>query len=1222
MSKFFLQIYYLFQRNRIAGFVILISILSLLIVFASKMKFEEDITKMIPSNEKSDLVNKVIKNVKFSDKIIVNISLQEGDENDLVNYADSLTIALQNKCSEYIKNIQGKIEDDQILKTYDFVYNHLPFFLNQDDYKQIEKRINTDSISAIINNNYKALISPSGFISKQSIRRDPLGITFTGLNKMKELQAGNDFVLFNNYLVTKDKRNLLLFITPTLSSDETAENTIFIQKLDSVIEQSNIKHEGKVRAEYFGAVAVAVANATQIKRDIQITVTIAIAVLFLLLIYFYRRVQVPVILFLPAVFGGLLALTCLYFIKGKISGISLGIGAVLLGITVDYSLHILTHYKKNNSVQMLFKDIATPTVISSVTTAVAFLCLLFLKSEALRDLGIFASISVVGACFFALIIIPQLYRPSKSDVIERKTFIDKISEYNYDKSKLAIGLCAIVLLVSLFTFKKVHFESDISKMNFQTEKLYAAQTNLDSLTNLSSKSIYLVSYGENINNALATNNNLHKELQEKKNANSIISFSSLSNIVLSEAEQKNKIAQWNEFWTPAKKALVKEMLVEEGAKIGFKENTYTNFYSLLEQPFFTIQPEEYQNLNSLLIDEYISKKDGLVTITSMIKVHEEDVEKVVDEFSDKQHIVVIDRQHLKETFLGGLKHDFNWLVWLSLLAILIILFIFFKSIELTIITITPILLSWLSTLGIMGVFDIKFNIFNVIISTFIFGLGIDYSIFVTKGMLKEYTYGIKELSTYKAAIVLSAITTILGVGVLVFAKHPALQSISILSIIGIVSAVIVSFTIQPLLFKIFFINRQKKGRSPWRLYNLILSVIAFSYYAIGSLLLSVTGALLIPIIPVSKKIKMHWFHKVMSGFFASLVYMMANVKKKVINPNNESFKKPAIIIANHSSFLDTLSIGMLSPKFIFLVNDWVHKSPIFGKAVRMAGFYPVSEGLDNGVSHLEKKIKQGYSLVVFPEGTRSETAKIKRFHKGAFFLAEKFNLDILPVLIHGNSDTMPKNDFMLKDGHMVIKYLNRISPYDSKYGENYTERTKKISAFFKAEFLKLREELETENYFKDKLLYNYIYKGAAYNRVKKDFKLNKERYKFISEQISQTAYVGIFDSDYGQLGYLLSYWSEGRKIICYDGDHEKNEIASNAYASRKYQIMFSNNQEEFYKKEINVLIMLSNELSVGLTGDISDTVKQIIICDQNVSVDKLEGFNVVSSQNGISILRK
>ena len=112
----------------------------------------------------------------------------------------------------------------------------------------------------------------------------------------------------------------------------------------------------------------------------------------------------------------------------------------------------------------------------------------------------------------------------------------------------------------------------------------------------------------------------------------------------------------------------------------------------------------------------------------------------------------------------------------------------------------------------------------------------------------------------------------------------------------------------------------------------------------------------------------------------SVLYTNPFVSKKINNPHNETFEKPAMLIANHTSFLDILAIGMLHPKIIFLVNDWVYNSPVFGSAAKLAGAYPVSGGMEKGEAYLKEKVKQGFSLIAFPEGTRSNSNKVKRFH--------------------------------------------------------------------------------------------------------------------------------------------------------------------------------------------------------------------------------------------------
>ena len=135
------------------------------------------------------------------------------------------------------------------------------------------------------------------------------------------------------------------------------------------------------------------------------------------------------------------------------------------------------------------------------------------------------------------------------------------------------------------------------------------------------------------------------------------------------------------------------------------------------------------------------------------------------------------------------------------------------------------------------------------------------------------------------------------------------------SIIGILSAILISFSIQPLLFK--FLIGSKTSR-PVRFHLLIHSIISFTYYGLGGFLLGLLSVILIPLIPVSKKIKMSWFHKILSKFMKSVFTSYPFLTVKVIKNDKDIFKKQAVIVANHTSFLDILAIGMLQSKNNFL----------------------------------------------------------------------------------------------------------------------------------------------------------------------------------------------------------------------------------------------------------------------------------------------------------------
>ena len=1226
MGDLFFQLYRTIKKKKIISFSVLLAVILGLVWLASKISFEEDITKLIPTTEKNSDAQRVLQTVNFADKIIVNIKRNNNSSvDDLTQYATQFIDSLNKNNSQYFTKIQGKVEDEDVLNTLDFVYDNLPLFLDKEDYTAIQNKLHPDSITEITQKNYKTLISPSGFIAKETILNDPLGLSFIALKKLQQLTFGDEFSLHNGFLLSKDKKHILLFITPTHKSSETSENAIFAEQLYQLQDQLNAEYNKTVSSEYFGGALIAVANAKQIKRDIQLTVSIAMSILLIILIVFYKKITLPVILFIPTAFGGLLAVALLYLIRTNISAISLGIGSVLLGVTLDYSLHVLTHIRNNNNIKTLYQEITKPILMSSLTTALAFLCLLFLNSQALQDLGIFAAISVIGSSLFALVFIPQAYK-AKEKLISKKTLIDRIASIAFHKNKWIIGSLVILFCVSLFTYNKVTFNNDLSKLNYEPPEIMAAQKRLDILTNIASKSVYLAAYSENKQTAIEVNDAVFSRLNKLKANEEIIDFSSIGALIQSEKEQNKHLETWKHFWTDNQITSLQTNLIKSGETLGFKPTTFNQFYNHLKTDFSPLSVTDFKQLNIVNIEDYISSNNNFTAVTSLVKVSDEQSEALINQFKDDSQILVIDRKQMNETFLGNLKNDFNRLVGYSLLVVLLILLLFYRSLSLTLVTSIPIALTWLLTIGIMGFMGIEFNIFNIIISTFVFGLGIDYSIFITNGLLKEYQTGEKVITTNKTSIILSVITTILGVGVLIFAKHPALYTISLVSIIGIISALLMAFTIQPLLFNLFIGSKTKR---PISLRLLVHSSLSFAYYGIGGFILSMLSLILIPLIPLGKKIKMKWFHKTISSFMKSVLYSNPFVSKKIINLSNETFEKQCIIIANHTSFLDILAMGMLHPKIIFLVNDWVYKSPVFGKAVQLAGFYPVSSGIENGVSHLQKKVDQGYSLMAFPEGTRSNTNKIRRFHKGAFFLAEQLNLDIVPVLIHGNSEVLPKGSFIIKDGGLTLKILPRIPVSDSTYGKTYKERTKKISHYFKTEFQLLRNEIEDATYFHSIVLEDYRYKGdTLYKCVKQDLNENAASYEAILNTIDKKANIIHVSKDCGQLDFLLSLDSSDRKIISYIENESVRDIVANSYISNThYKLDFVNTLEALKDYKADVLILnstnkLENISELLLLGNILQVV--LLKGSQQYYLSGLEAnnFKIVTKNEQVTILKK
>ncbi|MES2513616.1 MAG: 1-acyl-sn-glycerol-3-phosphate acyltransferase [Bacteroidota bacterium] len=1152
MFNFSYFIYSFFQKRKVIFIVLILVACGVLGFLASNIKLEEDITRFVPSDKNSRSINSILDNLKSKDKLIVHASTQNADQIDqLVAHTDSVYNHLQQKLrpADYI-DITYTLSDDRMQQVYDVFYHNLPLFLEEKDYAKISHLILKDSIDATIERDYTTLLSPSGVVLGKFIQRDPLNFTPIALKKLQNIQLDEKFETYNSHIVTKDHKHVLLFITPGHLPNDTKGNAHLISVVDSACKAFSNE---TILIENFGAAVVSAGNANQLRKDSIYTSSIAVIVIALLLGLYFKNPLVTIFILFPVAFGMVFALSFLFLLKGVVSAIAIGAGAVVLGIAINYSLHFFTHYKHTRDVKTVLKDLTVPMLVGCTTTVGAFLSLLFAKSEALHDFGLFAAFSLIGAMLFSIFVLPQLLKFSfrKEKQVDHgneavsHSWIDRFTSYRFDRNKVIVVSAFALTLVFTFFAGDVEFESDMNKMSFMTRETRAAEKHLDEVNDFAARSVYVFSNGKTLNEALDNNASVSAKLEALKEQGIIKKFSSVNALFMSDKEQQNRIDRWNAFFTSAKKDSLKKQLIATGANFKFKETAFQSFYDLLDKPVNTLSKTDADSLNKYLFKEWIGKVNANPSIINHVKVDAENREAIYKAFENNPNIVVFDKQNLTAKFVDVISSDFNTILLITSILVFGFMLLNHGRIELAVINFLPMLISWMWILGIMGLFGIKFNIINIIISTFIFGLGDDYSIFIMDGLLTEYRLGKKNLDSFKSSILLSALVTIIGIGVMVFAKHPALQSIALITLIGMLCVVFISFIVQPLFFNALVLNRRYKGKLPFTAKYIFITVIGFLGFLIGSLLITLCGLILFTIFPAKTATRKVIFHYIIMYTFRLILACFFNVKKSIDNPHHETFQKPAIIVSNHQSHIDLALTLQLYPKIVVFTNDWVYNSPFYGWIVKKADYYKASDGYDNCIPSLTELVKQGYSVLIFPEGTRSVTGDILRFHKGAFLLAEQMQLDIIPLLLHGAGDTVTKGDFHFKDGALTVKILERIKPTDTSFGVTYQEHTKAVCKLMRKEYEILREEKETVHYYRSRLIRNYIFKGPVlewYCRIKTGL---EDNYRLFESLMPETGKIVDVGCGYGFLPYMLMFMGRKREILGVDYDDEKIAVADN-----------------------------------------------------------------------------
>jgi len=172
------------------------------------------------------------------------------------------------------------------------------------------------------------------------------------------------------------------------------------------------------------------------------------------------------------------------------------------------------------------------------------------------------------------------------------------------------------------------------------------------------------------------------------------------------------------------------------------------------------------------------------------------------------------------------------------------------------------------------------------------------------------------------------------------------------------------------------------------------------------------------------------------------VIRMSGVKLVVSNPERMSELEGHVYIANHISWFDIFALASVIPRYTWIAKSELRKIPLFGRAAEAAGIVFIDR--DNKKAAFEsyrlaaQEVRRGRSVIICPEGTRGKDYHLRPFKKGPFVLAIASGSPVIPTLVYGTREIMPKGSFMIRSGTVHIHFLEPV-PTE---GYTYEDRTR------------------------------------------------------------------------------------------------------------------------------------------------------------------------------------
>ena len=832
MTNFFIKIYEYFDRHRAVWIVTMLALLGFFGYYSTKIYLEEDIARLLPSSRNEDgSIKLAFSSLRIKDKTFIVFEDRDGIGVDSLcqvvdAFCDTLmaTDQLLPEERRTIGNLFYEVPtEDLMYEAVDYMEQHLPCYIDTACYAGFDTLINEEHILRQLEENKEEAGTMIGEAFPELLQMDPIGMRYVLMDQLGGLltSAGGSYTVVNDHLFVPDSTVAIAIITPRFAGTDSGNGAVLFEWMNDFVEDYQTSAPG-VKIGYYGAPANGAYNSWTLKKDIFNNILWSLVIVLIVIFICFRNWNTIPLLLLPVLFGTVFGLAMMYFIKGQFSLLALGIGAIVLGVALSYVLHVITHYKYVGDPVQVLRDQVKPVMMGCITTIGSFLGLIFIQTDLLQDFGLFASFAIVGTTLFSLIFLPPFFNKDKNRMNRRAfALIDRINAYPIDRNRPLLIVITVLTLVCVgfYVAGGTNFDPDMRNLGYWPKSLEEPETVIREKTFQGNRDQYFAASGETMEDAIEHFALMADRLDSLQQVGLVKNYTHTSELFIPKRVQQERIDAWHAYWTDERLARVRTLINKCAPRAGVNAEAFEPFFEAATGDYEPdalyeagIIPEGY--VSTMMEQTYDGGYLCFSTVyceVDSVRSDSSDYHRICDAVANEPNLMVLDTYYYATDTLRQLGEDFNILQWVSMAFVLLVLLISFHwNWRHSLLCFLPIVISWIIVLGAMNIFGLRFNLINIIISTFIFGIGVDYSIFVMNGLIGapaasqeagEQSRQNRLLQYHKTAILFSAVALIVTVGSMNLAVHPAIQSVGFATLVGMISAVLFAYVVEPYLYR-------------------------------------------------------------------------------------------------------------------------------------------------------------------------------------------------------------------------------------------------------------------------------------------------------------------------------------------------------------------------------------------------------------------------------------
>ncbi len=722
-------------------------------------------------------------------------------------------------------SVRAQVDLEAALALVDVVRAHVPLFLDDAAWAELETRLTPARVRAALATLERRIQEPDGAHLARTAADDPLGFANLALAPLASLSGGfgsadDGARLDDGRITSADGRHVLVLVEPGFASSDTARGARLLAALEAAAAATVEAYPG-VGIRHLGAHRSTLENERAIRRDVALTSSVGLAAVFLLAFLCFGRLRHVLFALSPALVGVVCALGVFGLLRDTIAAPVLGFGAVLIGLSIDFAVHVLAARTQSPP-----RPIPTQALVfGALSTSLAFGLLGTSALPGLRDVGLFGAVGITAAALFALFVLPccePWFGAARTPRLDLARLLARLGT----PRRTALVALVVTPLVALGA-ARLEFDGDVQKLS-SLGPVAAADESAIRATWGGARVSTLFAEGATLEEALVANDALERELARARAEGRLASYASLSTLLPSKATQRARAERWAAFWTAARRTALSAALDAALEGTGFRRAAFDPFLAALEarppgrleaapseaaasraaavgperESLTPLGVEELRaaGVGALLDDRLAHVAGGWRVSTPVTTADWNQFSELATRLASTQpDVVVANAESLMRTIASLVKDEVLVLGCLAFLAVLLVVAAWTAESVLTAVVLVPLGFGLVWTLGLLGWTRTPLNLGNGIFVVFQFGIAVDYAIFLAASYRERRASGVDRTAETRAAALFCALSSCLGFGALAFARHPVLHTVGVAAALGIASAALATQLFVPVL---------------------------------------------------------------------------------------------------------------------------------------------------------------------------------------------------------------------------------------------------------------------------------------------------------------------------------------------------------------------------------------------------------------------------------------